>query len=406
MTENTMRLFSLQMRRLSGLLRIDMLFEREDGMLVPWFDSTADSPLLQSVPLRERLRSESAAQAAPYIWPDEQNVFFAGIHADDLLVYMGPMSAQKLSAAQRRQFYHRYGIDSGDTRPLRVFSMQEILDAVQLVSAALLPADYESEELASLNGLSVRNRCSTRREQTRFVTREEEENDDGAYRHTYFEEQLLMQAIRDGDTEEALRLAGNMDADAGRLSADEFGHRRNLAIIGISLCARSAIEGGMAPETAYRVSGYYIQKCDAAKSGAELLQYRNHAIEELTVRVRDLLGRPRTSNYIGRCKDYVRKHYREKIYLEKVAEALGISHTYLSRIFRRETGVRFQDYVTQFRVERAANLLIYSDMPLTAVAEYVHFPNQSYLGKMFKKYKGITPGEFRDRYRTVEYFER
>ena len=81
----------------------------------------------------------------------------------------------------------------------------------------------------------------------------------------------------------------------------------------------------------------------------------------------------------------MRKHYREKIYLEDIAEALGISPTYLSKLFKKETGQCLQDYINEERVFRAANLLIYSELSLTEIAEYVHFPNQSYFGKIFKQ---------------------
>ena len=130
---------------------------------------------------------------------------------------------------------------------------------------------------------------------------------------------------------------------------------------------------------------------------------RNRTIEELTARVNEKRKRIRTSNYVERCKDYVNKHYREKIDLDIIAESLGISAAYLSKLFRKETGICLQDHINQVRVERAADLLMYSDKPLPAIAQYVHFPNQSYFGKMFKRFKNMTPKEFRDRYKAGEF---
>ena len=52
-------------------------------------------------------------------------------------------------------------------------------------------------------------------------------------------------------------------------------------------------------------------------------------------------------------------------------------------------------------VVRAANLLRYSDNSLSEIAEYVHFPSQSYFGKIFKKCTGMTPRAYRDRYQTI-----
>lgn len=65
--------------------------------------------------------------------------------------------------------------------------------------------------------------------------------------------------------------------------------------------------------TVYRISDYYINKCDEAADPAHMLHYRNRAIEELAGRVREGLNKPRGSGYVERCRDYIRKHYKDKI---------------------------------------------------------------------------------------------
>ena len=164
------------------------------------------------------------------------------------------------------------------------------------------------------------------------------------------------------------------------------------------MCTRAAIEGGVPPETGYRLSGYYIQKCEKSQDPAHLLHYRNRAIEELTLRVKEKLEHAHSSSHVERCKDYVRKHYREKLYLDDIAGVLGISPTYLSRLFSQETGQRLQDFINEERVYRASNLLKYSDLSISQIAEYVHFPSQSYFGKIFKQYKQVSPRVFREQY--------
>ena len=101
------------------------------------------------------------------------------------------------------------------------------------------------------------------------------------------------------------------------------------------------------------------------------------------------------STHVARARDYIRKHYRETIRLEDMAEALGISPSYLSRLFRRETGACLQDAIAEVRVQRAAELLLYSRLSLSEIAIYVHFPNQSYFTKVFKKVMGTTPMTYR-----------
>ena len=100
-----------------------------------------------------------------------------------------------------------------------------------------------------------------------------------------------------------------------------------------------------------------------------------------------------------RCRDYIRKHYRDKIYLEDIAQALDLSPSYLSRLFRKETGICIQDAINEERVYRASNLLRYSDLSLTQIAHYVGFPSQSYMGKIFKQRKNMTPMAYRETFR-------
>ena len=390
-------------RILCSVIKVDLVYEAPDGSLTAFFDSTPDSPLMQSEKLRQLMREGILGQPGPFLRSNQFDCYFAGLRADDGFLYMGPMSHTRLSQSKLRQMAKAYGIGSEDQRVLPVFTLPEIRNMILLTNTVLANASLENEELLQLNRIITRNEQQTKREQTHFVLKEEEEDDDAAVRHSYHEEQLLMQAIREGRSADAVRLAESMDRDSGRLSDDDVRHHRNLAIVGISLCARAAIEGGVSPRSAYRVSGYYIQRCDAARDPAHLLHYRNRAIEELAGRVHEKLNKPHGSNYVERCKSYVRQHYREKIYLEEVAETLGISAGYLSKLFKRETGQCLQDYINEERVFRAANLLIYSDLSLPEIAQYVHFPTQSYFGKIFKQYKNMTPKAFRDQYKAAEY---
>ena len=88
---------------------------------------------------------------------------------------------------------------------------------------------------------------------------------------------------------------------------------------------------------------------------------------------------------------------------QKIAAAAGVSASYLSRIFRKDTGIHLQDYIIDIRIDRAANLLKYSDLPLSEIAAYVNFPSHSYFGKAFKAKYHMTPKEFRDRYTAAEW---
>ena len=182
----------------------------------------------------------------------------------------------------------------------------------------------------------------------------------------------------------------------GRLGSNDIQHYRSNAIIAATICSRAAITAGVSPSDAYRVSGFYINKVNGAQDPAHILHYRNRSIQELCSLVKEAEKKQRSSSYVERCKNYVNNNFRYKIYVEDIADSLGISTSYLSRLFHSETGERLQDYINSVRVDHASRLLLYSDMSLSDIAEYVCFPNQSYFGKIFRKYRGVTPKVYRD----------
>ena len=110
----------------------------------------------------------------------------------------------------------------------------------------------------------------------------------------------------------------------------------NMSITEITLCTGAVIASGLSPNIAYRVSAFYMQKLDTCNTVEEIVQCRICAIEDLIQHLQKNKQSHCSSNYTGRCKDYIEEHYSEKIYLHDVANALDINENYLSRIFNRD----------------------------------------------------------------------
>lgn len=361
------------------------------------------NPILSCSDLQQKLIEGAKNQEEPYLFKDSFQVCFAGIKCEEGFLLVGPMSLELLSHVELFQYCKRYQIKTDSISRLKHFPFAKMLDIVELVAWYVKNRAYEDEELVLKNHIA---KDTTREEKQEKVLFELKESEEEMYHHTYEEERKLLSCVREGRVKEALTSTRNMDADLGRLSQKELNHCRNAAIVGITLCSRAAIEGGVSPSVVYRLSDYYIQKCDKCNDMGQILEYRNHAVEELTTRVQNRLQKQKTSNYVERCKDYIDRHYREKIYLDEIADTFGISSSYLSRMFREQTKMRFQDYIVQVRIEHAANLLIYSEESIAGIAEYVNFPSQSYMGTVFKAYKHMTPKEYRDRFKPGEFISK
>lgn len=92
---------------------------------------------------------------------------------------------------------------------------------------------------------------------------------------------------------------------------------------------------------------------------------------------------------------YINEHFNEAIDLNIVAEYIHISQYYLSRLFKKETGRNFVDYLNSVRIERAKALMRDGTLKLYEIAERVGYNDNAYFGQMFKKFEGISPGDYR-----------
>lgn len=102
------------------------------------------------------------------------------------------------------------------------------------------------------------------------------------------------------------------------------------------------------------------------------------------------------NSYIKDAVAYVRNHYAEEISNTTAAEKLDINAAYFCRLFKKETGYTFGQYLTNYRIHVAAGLLSNFDIRVNEVAAQVGIPDSNYFSQVFKKIMGITPKEYQD----------
>jgi two-component system response regulator YesN len=92
---------------------------------------------------------------------------------------------------------------------------------------------------------------------------------------------------------------------------------------------------------------------------------------------------------------YIEEHLHLPFSINDVAEHVGLSHNYFGILFRRDTGLYFQDYVKNMRMDKAAMLLKKSSLKIYEIAEQVGIGNYRYFTEVFFKHFGKNPREFR-----------
>lgn len=103
----------------------------------------------------------------------------------------------------------------------------------------------------------------------------------------------------------------------------------------------------------------------------------------------------RTDRNVEFARKFVEEHYSEKISLNQVASLLGVSVGHLSSSFKRQTGKNFMDYVTEYKVERAKELMDSGNgYMIYEIADMLGFDTPFYFSRVFKKVTGISPREY------------
>ncbi len=97
-----------------------------------------------------------------------------------------------------------------------------------------------------------------------------------------------------------------------------------------------------------------------------------------------------------RLRLFMESHFSEDITRDRLAEVAYLNPDYMSRLFKKETGQSFNDYLLEIRMKKAAQLLAHSEESIYRIAQCVGYDNFSYFSRLFKNYSGLSPKEYRN----------
>lgn len=109
----------------------------------------------------------------------------------------------------------------------------------------------------------------------------------------------------------------------------------------------------------------------------------------------EVLAQKRHLDQLSEITDYMKRHYREPLSLEHVADKFGFSPTYLSRIFRRYADINYRSYLQDLRVKYALRELVGTEHEIGEIAMTHGFADSRAFSKAFKKRYGCLPSEYR-----------
>lgn len=204
-------------------------------------------------------------------------------------------------------------------------------------------------------------------------------------------EALLIELIQTGDAAASKKQFSKYVED---IMVFEGG---NLSITKLRLIAFiTHLLKGEAPWQRSYENLYALEKINECQTLKEMVDTGRELVASLAGTAADSLYSG-TSAAIRQLVLYLHAHYSEDISLREAAEKVHLNPTYLSTLFKQETGLSFTAYLTDLRLSRAEELLRQTNLPVTEIALRCGFSSPGYFTNVFREKHSVTPSGFRSK---------
>lgn len=162
----------------------------------------------------------------------------------------------------------------------------------------------------------------------------------------------------------------------------------------IVVISRAIISAGANVGDIFRYNTTYAKGLDNCSTIDELSRWVSEVIHQFLSVSFDYVE-IKHSDIVFKASAFIRDNCQKAITLEDIANEVFLSKSYLSSIFKQETGFSISEYINKARVEKSKELLNTTDYPLIVVANECGFGDQSYFSRIFKKFTGESPKQYR-----------
>jgi two-component system response regulator YesN len=131
-----------------------------------------------------------------------------------------------------------------------------------------------------------------------------------------------------------------------------------------------------------------------AASYEELQESLLFILEKLLPASRQRICKVDSPEFFELIREYLKAHVNETLSLQSLCRHFGISQTYMSRLFRKYTGLSFINYLTSLRIEKAKNYLLHKNILIKDAAALAGFTDQFYFSRVFRSVTGQSPSDY------------
>ena len=373
------------------------IFDRNGKLLAVHKDHGEQQDVFSCDSKLTQMILEKSCGEYPVIFQEPQQILYGIVKEADSVYVLGPCCVGSTEAEASLHLIKAHGMDPSKPYKVPRMTLNDFLEAVMMIYEAATGRSIGKGEMLSRNFANDEMIHSMRRHLSSVIY---EMRESASVHNPYSQELREQEAIREGNLEALNRSFGESFVGRyGKLSPDPLRQMKDMAIVVITLASRSAIAGGMIPETAFSMSDAFIQHIEEMQDIMAAGAYARQAEIEYCMAVHELTAKKDRQNpLIIRCKNLIVSQLHLKLSVKDIAGQLDITPGYLSHLFLQEEGIKLSEYIIREKIEASKKELVYLDKPLDEVAYSFSFASQSHFGQAFKKYTGMTPKAYREKY--------
>ena len=327
--------------------------------------------------------------------------YYGVVRKGNTAIVIGPSRQTPMSEKDLRELAFSCDVSAGDTerfisamKSLVQMPLESILQILCTVNHVLCGERLSLKDVAIYD---LGNGTDNEIEINTDTDLEDNIGTQDAVHNTLTLENHLMDMVSRGDVQALTEWASVAPAvRGGRLADDACRQIKNTFIVSTTLTSRAAIRGGVDVEEALSLSDSYIRKCEILSTAEQILNLQYRMVLDYTSRVEKQKASEGSSKLINDVTKYVRKNISGRTSVEDMARSMFISRTHLAAKFKQQSGMTLTDFILTEKINEAKRLLTYTDKSLLAIGEYLGFSSQSHFTKVFKKYSGKTPSEYKN----------
>jgi len=206
----------------------------------------------------------------------------------------------------------------------------------------------------------------------------------------------LRSKVRNGDQAAAQQVLDTIFLDVLEKQSSGLDVVKTRTVELLVIVSRAAIDGGAELDEILNLNSRFYRELQDQTDTEEICLWIKNMLDTFLERVAAVKEQ---KNFLATQKaaDYIRQHFRDKLTIDTIGQAVYLSPCYLSRIFKQNVGCTIMEYLAQIRVDQAKEMLKDPRNNVMQVAEKSGFEDAGYFTRVFKKIEGVTPSHYRQK---------